>query len=218
VVVSTYNEPLITIEWAVEVFQRARAAGLKTAFVSNGNTTPEAMDYLAPWIDAYKVDLKSMNGASYRRLGGVRDHVLDSIRALRDRGIWLEVVTLVVPDFHDDEHELREAAEFLADVSRDIPWHVTAFHPQYRMRETPTTEADALMRAMSYAEEAGLRHIYPGNLPGRVGRWEDTRCPACASTLVRRNGFQVLENRLADDRTSVGRCPDWETAIPGLWA
>jgi len=217
-VVSTYNEPLITIEWAVEVFQRARDAGLKTAFVSNGNATPEALDYLAPWVDAYKVDLKSMSDASYRRLGGVRAHVMDTIRALHERGIWLEVVTLVVPDFNDDEHDLREAAEFLADVSPDIPWHVTAFHPEYRMRETPATESEALMRAVSYAEEAGLRYIYPGNLPGRVGRWEDTRCPACASTLVRRNGFQVLENRLAADETSRGRCPDCETAIPGVWA
>ncbi len=216
-VVSTYNEPLITIEWAVEVFQCARERGLKTAFVSNGNTTPEALDYLAPWIDAYKVDLKTMSDAGYRRLGGVRAHILESIRALHERGIWLEVVTLVVPDFNDAEHELREAAEFLADVSRDIPWHVTAFHPQYRMPETPATEPDTLMRAVRYGADVGLRYIYPGNLPGRVGRWEDTRCPECASTLVRRSGFDVLENRVVSDEACVGYCPDCGTVIPGVW-
>src|SRR5262249_18398231 len=108
-VVSSYNEPLITAEWAVAVFQEAVAAGLTCAFVSNGNATPEALDYLRPWIKAYKVDLKSFSDRHYRTLGGTLDTVLNTIRLVHERGIWLEVVTLIIPGFNDDESELRDA-------------------------------------------------------------------------------------------------------------
>ncbi|MCZ6545122.1 MAG: AmmeMemoRadiSam system radical SAM enzyme [Chloroflexi bacterium] len=212
-VVSTYNEPLITIEWAVQVFRRAREAGLKTAFVSNGNATAEALDYVQPWVDAYKVDLKSMNDKTYRQLGGVRDHVLDTIQSLHERGVWLEVVTLVVPGFNDDAQELREAAEFLAAISRDIPWHVTAFHPDYRMQETPPTNAASLLRAVEYGQQAGLRYLYPGNLPGQVGSGEDTLCAACGKMLVRRVGFEVLEDRIG----AGGVCDGCGATVPGVW-
>lgn len=212
-VVSTYNEPLITIEWAVQVFRRAREAGLKTAFVSNGNATPEALDYVQPWVDAYKVDLKSMDDKSYRQLGGVRDHVLETIQSLHERGVWLEVVTLVVPGFNDDAQELREAAEFLASISLDIPWHVTAFHPDYRMQETPPTNAASLLRAVEYGQQAGLRYLYPGNLPGQVGSGEDTRCAACGKTLVRRAGFEVLDDRIGTG----GVCDGCGATVPGVW-
>ena len=212
-VVSTYNEPLITSEWAVEVFREARTAGLRTAFVSNGNATPEALDYLQPWIDAYKVDLKSMNDRSYRRLGGVLEHVLDTIRELHRREIWMEVVTLIVPGFNDTDAELRAAAEFLAGVSPDIPWHVTAFHPDYKMRDPAPTLAATLLRAAAVGREAGLRYIYPGNLPGGVGDHENTRCPGCETTLVRRFGFRVDACRLGPD----GACPDCGAAVSGIW-
>jgi pyruvate formate lyase activating enzyme len=212
-VVSTYNEPLITAEWAVAIFKLAKAAGLKTAVVSNGNATPEALDYLQPWIDAYKVDLKSMQDQSYRQLGGVLAHVKQTIRDVYERGIWTEVVTLVVPGFNDSDDELREAAEFLAGVSPDIPWHVTAFHPEYKMQDAPATTADALLRASLIGRRAGLRYVYPGNLPGRVNDEEQTRCPGCGGLIVDRVGFHI--RHLADDWN--GRCEGCGTSVPGIW-
>src|SRR5207237_5491287 len=127
-VVSSYNEPLITAEWAVAVFREAKAAGLACAFVSNGNATPEVLDFLRPWIVAYKVDLKCFNDRNYRKLGGMLENITSTIRMIHERGIWLEVVTLIVPGFNDSAAEMREIARFLVSVSPNIPWHVTAFH------------------------------------------------------------------------------------------
>src|SRR4051812_34133967 len=125
VLVSTYNEPLITSEWAVAIFKEAKAAGLDTAFVSNGNGTPQVLEYLRPWIDYYKVDLKSFDDAHYRKLGGRLEPILRTVRQLHEMGIWLEIVTLIIPGFNDSSEELQRAAEFLTSVSPDIPWHVT---------------------------------------------------------------------------------------------
>src|SRR5258705_497812 len=124
---SSYNEPLITAEWAVDVFTVARAQGLKTAFISNGNATPEVLEYIRPWTDCYKIDLKAMDDKRYRELGGVLQHVLDAVRMVYERGFWLEIVTLVVPGFNDDDAQLRRAADYIASVSPEIPWPVTAF-------------------------------------------------------------------------------------------
>src|SRR5262249_4676121 len=170
--VSSYNEPLITAEWAVAVFQKAKAAGLTCAFVSNGNATPEVLDYLRPWIRAYKIDLKGFDDRHYRSLGCPLENVLDGIRMVHERGLWLEVVTLVIPGFNDSEAELRAAARFLASVSRDIPWHVTGFHTDYKMTDTPDTDAAALVRAAEIGAEEGLRFVYAGNRPGPVGEWD----------------------------------------------
>jgi pyruvate formate lyase activating enzyme len=212
--VSSYNEPLITAEWAVAVFQQAKAAGMACAFVSNGNATAEALDFLQPWIVAYKIDLKGFNDQRYRTLGGTLDCVLESIRMVHARGLWLEVVTLLVPGFNDSEAELRDIAKFLASVSRDIPWHVTAFHPDYKLTGPAATTPAQLIRAAEIGTAAGLRFVYAGNAPGRVGRWEDTLCPQCHETLISRHGFYVRSYRLTAD----GKCPKCGTAIPGLWA
>jgi len=213
-IVSTYNEPLITSEWAVAIFREARELGLRTAYVSNGNATPEVLDYIRPHVDAYKVDLKSMRDRSYRQLGGVLDHVLWTIRAVYERGFWLEVVTLIVPGFNDSDEELKEAAEFLAEVSPDIPWHVTAFHPDYKIQDPGRTPAQTLLRAERIGRQAGLRYVYPGNIPGQVGDGEDTRCPNCRSTVIHRHGFEVLEQQL----DAQGACPDCATRLPGVWS
>jgi AmmeMemoRadiSam system radical SAM enzyme len=213
VLTSTYNEPLITAEWGVEVFRAGRAAGLVGSFVSNGNATPEVLDFLRPWVELYKVDLKAFRDRSYRQLGGLLQTILDSIQGIHARGFWLEIVTLVVPGLNLDEGELREAAQFIAGVSPDIPWHVTAFHPDYRMDDRDATPARALVRAAELGVAAGLRYVYAGNLPGRVGPFEDTRCPGCATAVVRRLGFQVLERRVASD----GRCERCGTVVPGRW-
>jgi pyruvate formate lyase activating enzyme len=212
--VSTYNEPLITSEWAVAVFKEARAAGLKTAFVSNGNGTPQVLEYLHPWIDLYKVDLKSFDDRHYRQLGGRIGPILDTIRALHGLGVWLEIVTLLIPGFNDSEEELRRLTEFLVGVSADIPWHVTAFHKDYKMTDPDNTSAHDLKRAVEIGQQAGLRYVYAGNLPGRVGNLENTRCHQCGKTVVQRYGYLVEDY----DLTPAGSCPSCGAAIPGRWA
>ena len=214
VLVSTYNEPLITSEWAVAVFKEARAAGLKTAFVSNGNGTPQVLKYLAPWVDLYKVDLKSFDDRHYHELGGRIGPILQTIRSLHGMGIWLEIVTLLIPGFNDSDSELQGLTDFLAGVSPEIPWHVTAFHKDYKMDGPRNTTAADLVRAAKIGGQAGLRHVYAGNLPGRVGDLEDTHCAACGKTLIRRYGYLVQEYAL----TPEGNCPSCATPLPGRWA
>ncbi len=210
---SSYNEPLITAEWAVEVFKQAKVAGFRTAFISNGNATPQVLDYLRPWTDCYKIDLKSMSDRNYRQLGGVVDNILDTIRMVHERGFWEEIVTLVIPGFNDSEDELKRAADFIASVSPDIPWHVTAFHQDYRMTDNANTTATQLVRACEIGREAGLHYVYAGNLPGRVGRWENTFCPSCDELLVERYGYLIKKMKV----TPAGRCPSCSERIPGIW-
>ena len=211
-IVSTYNEPLITAEWAVRIFREAKTAGLTTGFVSNGNATPEVLEYIRPWVDLYKVDLKSFDDRHYHELGGRLGPILDSIRRIFEMGFWLEVVTLIVPGFNDSDQELQKIAEYLAGISPNIPWHVTAFHKDYKMTDPEDTPPATLIRAAGIGRAAGLRYVYAGNLPGRTANLEDTHCPSCAATLIHRRGFQVLHNRL-----SRGACPECGTAIPGVW-
>jgi pyruvate formate lyase activating enzyme len=213
VIASSYNEPLITTEWATAVFREAVQAGLKCAFVSNGNATPEALESLRPYLAGYKIDLKTMQDKQYRKLGGVLDRVLATIHGTHEMGLWVEVVTLVVPGFNDSTDELMDAARFLAGVSPDIPWHVTAFHQDYRMTDPDDTNAATLIRAAEIGQEAGLHFVYAGNLPGRVGPYENTYCPGCGQVLVERLGYVILGYHLTDD----GSCPRCHARIPGLW-
>src|SRR5512135_458509 len=212
-VVSSYNEPLITSEWAVGIFKEAKAAGLMCAYVSNGNNTPEVMEYIRPYISASKVDLKCMQDKNYRKLGGVLQNVLDGIQRAQDLGLWVEIVTLVIPGFNDSNEELWEAARFIAGVSRDIPWHVTAFHQDYKMTDHDNTSVATLLSACELGREAGLRYVYAGNLPGRVGEWEDTFCPSCNEPLIERSGYVIRSYRL----TAAGACPRCGTKVPGIW-
>ena len=212
-VVSSYNEPLITSEWAVEIFKEAKAAGLMCAYVSNGNNTPEVMEYIRPYISAYKVDLKCMQDKNYRKLGGVLQNTLDGIQRAHDMGLWVEIVTLTIPGFNDSNEELWDAARFIAGVSRDIPWHVTAFHKDYKMTDPDNTDANTLLRAAEIGREAGLKFVYAGNLPGQVGEYEDTHCPHCNYRLIERSGYIIHEYRI----TGEGTCPNCNTKIPGLW-
>jgi pyruvate formate lyase activating enzyme len=212
-VVSSYNEPLITSEWAVEIFKEAKAAGLMCAYVSNGNNTPEVMEYIRPYISAYKVDLKCMQDKNYRKLGGVLQNTLDGIQRAHNMGLWVEIVTLTIPGFNDSNEELWDAARFIAGVSKDIPWHVTAFHKDYKMTEPNNTDAQTLSRAAEIGHEAGLRFVYAGNLPGQVGDYEDTFCPHCNQRLIRRSGYIIREYHI----TAEGTCPGCNTKIPGLW-
>jgi pyruvate formate lyase activating enzyme len=213
VVVSTYNEPLITAEWAVAIFREARAAGLKTAFVSNGNGTPRVLEYVRPHLDFYKVDLKSFDDRHYRQLGGRLEPILDSIRRIRSMGLWLEIVTLLIPGFNDSRDEIDRLTSFIASVSPDIPWHVTAYHQDYRMTDRRNTDDDDLVKAAAIGKENGLRFVYAGNRPGRVGALEHTSCHACGQILVERLGYHINAYFL----TPEGACSACGTLIPGRW-
>ncbi|NIM95091.1 MAG: AmmeMemoRadiSam system radical SAM enzyme [Anaerolineales bacterium] len=213
VVASTYNEPLITSEWAKAVFNEGTEAGMVCVYVSNGNATPEVLEYLQPHLTGFKIDLKTMQDKQYRRLGGVLQNILDSIKLAHEMGLWVEVVTLVVPGFNDSNEELMDAARYLVSVSSDIPWHVTAFHKNYKMTEPPNTTVDTLIRAAEIGQEAGLRYVYAGNLPGRVDSYENTICPSCGKVLIERLGYVLLSYHL----TAEGTCPKCNTKIAGIW-
>jgi pyruvate formate lyase activating enzyme len=212
-VVSSYNEPLITGEWAKAVFEVAVAEGFTCGFVSNGNATPEALDYIQPWIRAYKVDLKCFNDANYRKLGGVLENVKNTIRMVHERGLWLEVLTLLVPGFNNSDEELHSIAAFITSISPDIPWHVTAFHKDYKMTDPDDTSAAELVRAAEIGAQEGLKFVYAGNKPGQVGQWENTRCPQCRKTLIERFGYLIQDYQI----TPEGACPFCRASIPGIW-
>lgn len=214
VIASSYNEPLITSEWAAAVMREGRQRGLIAAYISNGNATPEVLDYLRPLLDCYKVDLKAMSQKGYRQLGAKLENVLATIEGLKQRGFWVEIVTLLIEGYNDADDEVRELAGFLAGVDPLMPWHVTAFHPDYKMLDRDATPALKLTHAAEIGLEEGLRYVYCGNIPGRVGLFEDTRCHGCDATLVRRVGYTILSDRLTP---AGGTCPDCGTAIPGIW-
>jgi len=213
ILTSTYNEPLITSEWAVEIFKFAKRVGLVTSYVSNGNGTPEVLDYIQPWVDLYKIDLKGFSQKEYSKLGGSLNNVLDTIKSVYARGMWLEIVTLVIPGFNDSNEELMDIAKFIASVSHDIPWHVTAFHQDYKMTDPDNTSVRTLLRARTIGLGEGLHYVYAGNRPGEVGETENTTCPSCGTTLVERHGFRVLSNKLKN-----GRCGNCGITIPGRWS
>ncbi len=213
VIASTYNEPLVSSEWAVKILRQAKPLGLRGAFVSNGHATRKTLEYLRPWVDFYKVDIKGFDEAKYRQMtGGQMSRVLGTIEDLIDLGFWVEVVTLVIPGWNDSDQELGAIARFLAKVSKDIPWHVTAYHPDYRMDDSRPTPPETLRRACAIGQSAGLRFVYAGNLAGRLPDSEDTVCPSCKKLLIERSGFMIRANRLSN-----GCCPKCATKIPGVW-
>jgi pyruvate formate lyase activating enzyme len=201
IVVSSYNEPLITAEWAAEVFEPARRRGFVTGFVSNGNATAEALDFVGPLTDCYKIDLKTMDDRRYRQLGGVLAHVLDAIGLVHQRGIWLEVLTLIVPGFSDDPAQLRAAARYIAGIDRNIPWHVTAFHEDYHFRGMGNTAAETLVRACEIGAEE-FRFVYAGTFGAR--RPLGAHLAPAAGALIERLGYRILRNRVG----AGARCPD----------
>lgn len=210
-VVSSYNEPLITSEWARAVFTVARAEGFMTGVVSNGFASLEALEYLAPQLDFVKIDLKTMSERSYKQLGGRLEPVMEAIKWVWGRGLWVEVVTLVTPGFNDTLEELRSMAGYLASVSPNIPWHVTAFHPDYHRVETHATPTATLVRAASIGREAGLHYVYVGNVfEARNDR--DTVCAACGASLVERGVLRVHQHV-----TAQGDCPSCGSVVPGIW-
>jgi len=206
----TYAEPTIAIEFYLEVMKAARRADLANVWVSNGYFTREAADLFLPWLDAINIDLKGISDEFYRDVVGANVHpVLDSIERVYEAGVWVVVTTLVIPNCNDADDALRWTAEAVAGIAPSIPWHVSRFFPAYRMIDRPATPVATLERARDIGRQAGLHHVYIGNV---AGEGEDTRCPQCGARPIRRVGYVVRENRLHD-----GRCPDCETPIDGVW-
>ena len=206
----TYTEPTIFYELAYDTAVLAREKGLKNVFVTNGFISEAPLRELATVLDAANVDLKFFRPESYRKISRARlEPVLAAIRLYRELGVWVEVTTLVIPGVNDSDEELRGIATFLRSLGADLPWHVSLFYPAYRMMDRPPTPLATLRRAAEIGREAGLRHVYEGNVPG--GEGEDTHCHACKALLVARSPFGVLWNRIANDR-----CPDCSERVDGV--
>jgi len=207
----TYTEPATFFEYAYDASVLAHEAGLANVFVTNGYMTADLLEAYHPYLDAANVDLKAFRDEFYRRLCGARlAPVLDALKLMKRQGVWLEVTTLIIPGHNDDPGELAELAGFIArELGPGTPWHVSRFHPAYRLTDAPPTPAATLRRAYDIGRQAGLHYVYIGNLPGLRG--EDTTCPNCGQTVIARYGFTVLERHTRD-----GACAYCGTAIEGV--
>jgi len=206
----TYTEPTIFFELAYDTAKAAHEKGIKNVFVTNGYTTKEALTRISPYLDAANVDLKGFNEDFYRKVCGAKlRHVLDTIRLYHELGIWLEITTLIIPGHNDSREELIQIAGFIASIDRDIPWHVTQFHPTYKLMDRPRTPVETLRMARRIGREAGLRYVYEGNVPGEGG--ENTNCPECGQLLVDRFGYIISKYHIVD-----GKCEYCKTKISGV--
>lgn len=206
----TYTEPTVFFELAYDTATLARKAGLKNVFVTNGYITPEALREISPFLDAANIDLKGFTDDFYKNVCGARlQPVLDSIRLYRELGIWIEITTLVIPGHNDSDKELRQIAQFIRSVGEGVPWHVSRFHPTYKLTDQPRTPLETLKRARQIGIDAGLRYVYEGNIPGEG---EDTVCWSCAKTLVKRYGLSVEENKITG-----GKCGSCGAKMDGMW-
>jgi pyruvate formate lyase activating enzyme len=206
----TYTEPTIFYELAYDTARASAGEGLRNVFVTNGYISPEALREIRPYLHAANIDLKGFTDAFYRNICGARlQPVLDSIKLYHDLGIWVEVTTLVIPGHNDSPEELGRIAAFLCSVDRNIPWHVSRFHPTYKMTDRPRTPFQTLQRAREIGIAAGLRYVYEGNVPGEG---ENTVCADCGAVAVRRYGFTVER---IDVRS--GRCGSCNAPIAGVW-
>lgn len=206
----TYTEPTIFFEYAYEIAKLACQKSIKNIFVTNGYITRDALMTIKPYLHAANVDLKSFSNETYKKLCGARlDEVLDCIRSYKEMGIWIEITTLIIPEINDSESELRQIAEFIKDVCPEIPWHVSRFYPNYRLIEKPPTPLNTLRMAREIGKEAGLRYVYEGNVPGEGG--ENTYCYKCNKILIKRYGYQIIENNVVNSR-----CPSCNATIDGI--
>ncbi len=209
----TYTEPTIFFEMAYETAKLAHERGIGNCFVSNGYMTPEAVETISPYLDAINVDLKAFRDETYRRVMKARlGPVLTCLRVLVEAGVWVEVTTLIVPGMNDSDDELRDIAAFIAgDLGRGVPWHVSRFHGDYRMTETPSTPIETLKRACELGAQAGLKYVYCGNVSGLAD--ENTYCPSCSRVLVKRVAFSI-----EDIAITGGKCPDCSEVVQGVWS
>lgn len=207
----TYNEPTIFIEYAYDIAKLAHNAGIKNVFVTNGYGSAEVYDYIGKYLDAANVDLKSFNPEYYQKICHAKiKPVLENIKLLHERGIWVEVTTLIVPGQNDDPGELTQLAEFIAKIDPNIPWHISRFFPQYKMQNLGPTPLKTLEQAYDIGTRAGLKYIYVGNITD--SSHETTICPKCHKAVIERVGYQLNGLNLKD-----GRCKYCQTKLPGVW-
>jgi pyruvate formate lyase activating enzyme len=197
----TYTEPTIFFEYAYDTAKLAKKDGIKNVFVTNGYITEEALIEIKPYLDATNIDLKSFSDGFYRKNCGARlKPVLDSIQLHKNLGIWIEITTLIIPTLNDSEEELRKIAEFIKEVGEEVPWHISQFYPTYNLIDLPRTPVATLRRARQIGFEVGLRYVYEGNVRGEAG--ENTYCYKCGKLLIRRYGYQILENKIKNSACS----------------
>ncbi|MGQ9776189.1 MAG: AmmeMemoRadiSam system radical SAM enzyme [Thermodesulfobacteriota bacterium] len=207
----TYTEPTIYFEYAYETSILAKQKGIKNIFVTNGYMSREALQMIHPYLDAANVDLKSFKEKFYKEVcHATLQPVLENLRFMRELGIWVEITTLVIPTLNDSDEEFEEIARFILSIGSEIPWHISAFYPTYRMLNLPRTPASTLHRAREIGIKIGLRYVYCGNIPGEEG--EDTFCPYCGRRIIERIGFRVLKNDLLN-----GTCRHCHSRIDGIW-
>ncbi len=207
----TYNEPTVFFEFALETAMLAHERGLKNVFVTNGYMTEEALTELRPFMDGVNVDLKGFTAEFYKKYCGAKlGPVKDTLIRMKEMGIFMEVTTLVIPGLNDSEAELSALARFIADeLGTGTPWHISRFHPAYRLMNIEPTPLKTLAMARKSGIKAGLRYIYTGNVPGNEG--EDTLCHNCGKTLINRRHFSVAGNIIEN-----GCCPVCGTHIEGV--
>lgn len=207
----TYNEPAIFFEYAYDTAKLAHEAGIKNVFVSNGFESPEAIEKIAPYLNANNIDLKAWNADFYKKICHAKiEPVKENIKRFFDAGVWIEITTLLISGHNDSDEDLKHIAEFLVKISPDIPWHVTAFHPDYKMKSPQPTPIETLLRAREIGKSLGLNHVYTGNVWGLDG--ENTYCPKCGALLIKRSRVSAVENHLVD-----GACQKCKFKIIGKW-
>jgi pyruvate formate lyase activating enzyme len=205
----TYTEPTIFFEYAYDTAKLAKEAGLKNVFVTNGYMSKEALETINPYLDAANVDLKSFRDEFYSEIcKGRLQPVLDSIKLMKELGIWVEVTTLVVPGQNDSREELKDIAQFIASTGKEIPWHISRFHPNYKFLDQEATPVKTLKMAFEIGKEAGLKFVYLGN----VLEGNDTFCCECSKLLVKRDYFAVTQNHIKD-----GKCSFCGAVIEGVF-
>ncbi|MBW2468392.1 MAG: AmmeMemoRadiSam system radical SAM enzyme [Deltaproteobacteria bacterium] len=208
----TYTEPTVFFEFAYDTAKRAHTRGIRNVFVTNGYMSAEALEMINPYLDAANVDLKAFTDEYYKDLCGARlTHVQQTLKHMKALGIFVEVTTLIVTGLNDDAAELQQLAEFIArDLGNDTPWHISRFHPTYKLTDRPATPLETLTRARAIGLQAGLKYVYTGNVPGNAG--ENTFCPGCGEKVVERWGFQVGALHIKD-----GACAHCGEKIDGFW-
>ena len=209
----TYVEPTIFFEFAYDCGIEAGKNKLKNIFVSNGYMSTDAAEMLVPVLDGINIDIKAFSDSFYQDICGAEagvEQVLENVRFFRQQGIWVEVTTLLIPGLNDSDSEISKIAEFIAEIDTDVPWHVSAFRPSYKMFDRPPTPTQRLIRAREIGLASGLKYVYVGNV--HTGNGEDTICPSCQTVLIKRIGFRVVENILLS-----GKCPGCDSEIAGFW-
>jgi pyruvate formate lyase activating enzyme len=207
----TYTEPTIYFEFAYNTAKIAHENGLKNVFVTNGFMTPETINTISPYLSAANVDLKSFRDAFYKKRCGARlNPVLESLKKMKEMGIWVEITTLLIPSLNDSDEELKDIAQFIAGLGVETPWHISRFHPQFKMLNVPATPVSSLHRAVEIGKKSGLKYVYSGNVPGDEG--ENTHCFHCGNLLIERYGFQIKSINLKENK-----CTKCGTELEGVF-